>query len=236
MATITTDMKITDATLLNFHNQRHIAYTGTKKRIDEELPLLQKSIPEIESFSTQVRAKGKAYQEALEPTEMTEAMVTELKDFLQTYQNFKSTYEKTTLVTENIMGTIAFLTPMQRQWAAEKALEADTPELYAQAKESEKICLEFIAKLKPLLAETVALKDKLFVLINNTTLTWSIQRFCGIVANDGKPLSSCTRFVNYVSPYLVTPTIPKPDEIKMPQQQANSTTDEDPFMNDESMF
>ncbi len=217
MATaVAAPVSITDPTLLSSHSLKNETYLRTKQQIDEELPKLKASIAEIEIFSKSVRDQGKVYQEATDPVELTADMVKELKDFLKQYEEFKSTYEKTVLVIENIKKTIVFLTPTSKPWS----FSANAPELYDQSKESERICLLYIDKLVSHQDEFTAAKDKLYTLINNTTITWSIQRFCGIVDNGGKPLGWCSRAVNYVYPYFLTPTFPAAKDIKIPELPA----------------
>ena len=147
---------------------------------------------------------------------MTTDLVREQKSFLAQYEGFKSTYAKTLIVIENIKKTIVFLTPVPKTWAEERTFELNAPQLYVQSKESERICLEHIATLTQHEVEFTDSKDKLYALINNTTVTWSLQRFCGIVDNGGKPLSTFTRFANYISPYIFTPAFPKASDINVP--------------------
>ncbi|MBS0604534.1 MAG: hypothetical protein JSS60_05790 [Verrucomicrobia bacterium] len=203
-------VEITDATLLNFHNQRQIAYTGTKKQFQDSLPILTQSTEAIVAFKTQVRERGKVLQEERVKVPSQEELEREKETFLSEYQKYKATYEKAGLLAENILGTIGFLTPVQRTYSQENSLKTESPELYAQTKRSEEICLGHINELKDAHAQVTGLREKLLTSINDSTLTWSLQRFCGIVDNQGKPLGWTTRATNFVTPYLVIPTIPKP--------------------------
>ena len=208
----TKPVEITDPTLLGFHNQREIANVGTEQQIERSLPQLQKTNEEIVSFGTTVRERGKLLQEERVRVPSQQDLNTERDGYNARYHGFKEAYEKAGLLAESILGTIRFLTPVQRNWHVEQSLKDESPGLYAQTKRSEEICLEHIGELNKSHQEVVSLRTKLLTAINDKSLTWSLERFCGIVDNHGKPLPWYNRAYNYVSPYIVSAHIPKPAE------------------------
>ncbi len=227
---------ITDPTLSNFHNQRIISFSGTTKQIDEFTPTLRNSVSEIAQFSGAVRDKGWAYQNEAETPPEQAKLIEQKEAFLKQYDNFKQVHEKSALLAVNILSTITFLTPVPRTWSQEQSFQTDSPELYQQTKRSEEICLGHIATLNKSLSQINSLKDRLLESINNSDLTWSLQRFCAIVDNNGKPLSLYTRAGLTVSPYIFTPVIPKPtttpvttnNQTNTNNQSSEATSDKKP--------
>ena len=200
-------VEIKDPFLRSFHNQRESAYADTKTQIAESCSTYENSVVDLEAFSKQIRFNGKQLQdELLNSIPSKEELEKQREGFLKQYQNFKTTCEKLKEFTINIQKTIQFITPTPRRFHEEKALKEQSPDLYQQTKWSEEICLRYVAELNLSYQHVNSLKDKMVTMVNDTTLSWSLQRFCQIVDNDGKPLPWYTRGVNY----WTTPVVPKP--------------------------
>lgn len=202
------------------YNRSEYALIETQKRIDKELPILRNSISDIQEFSSQVRAQGKTLQEATECLESVEQMQLMLKQALQKYETFKSTYKSANLLIENIENTIKLLTPEVTTHLQEPQLQY--AELNDLIKNDQDTCLAHIDRLQLIKKEIAELNEKLLELINYKTLLWSLQRFSNIVANEGKPLSASTRLINYFTPYVVTICVPNADEIPAPLPTATA--------------
>jgi hypothetical protein len=213
---VTQSVEITDSTLFNFHNQRENAYKGTKEQIEKNYLSYSKEAEALEAFNEQVRHEGKLLQEGkVEPLPNPQKLENRKEEFLVQFEQFKASYEKLKEIAENIHKTIEFLKPAERSYAEEQSLKERSPELYAQTKRSEEICLNHVRELGTSHKSFVNLQSRMFTTLNSGELGWSLQRFCVIVDNQGKPLSWYTRSINY----MTTPVVPKPKS----QQQNHSS-------------
>lgn len=188
-----TTVKISDPSLVSFHNQRQIIFDNTQKQVNEQLPIHEKNAATFKDFEEKVNAKDRLYQQATESFIPAEGIVGELKVCTQEYQGYKEILAKVSLLAENILASIHFLKPISRSIKEEKSFQADAPDLYAQVKQSEKICLGHIEALQASLSKTLELKNKLLEQIHNPKINASLQRFLGILDNQGKPLPTAAR-------------------------------------------
>lgn len=210
---------ITDSLMTPIVNQQTALFSQTKNQIQKRLPKIENSIQDINAFSENVRSRGKTLQEA-EHGPVTAANLTELikeqKKILESYESFQKTYAKIPILINQITQSIKFLTPQPRSWSDENALKNSNPALYEETIKREATCKGYVNTLQEHHNKILNLKNQLFSQINDTTLLWSLQRICEIVKNNGNPLPTTSRAVNYVWPYAVTPTFPKSSEIHIP--------------------
>jgi hypothetical protein len=213
---ITQSVEIKDPTLLNFHHQRETAYKETKEQIESHFLTYQQHSEGLDAFAKQVRHEGKQLQEGkVEPIPSKEELEKQKEAFLKQYEQYKATYEKLKEFAENIKRTIEFLTPTVRSYAGEQSLKEQSPELYTQTKRSEEICLAHVRELNASHESIASLQKRMCTTLTGAELGWSLQRFCAIVDNHGKPLPWYTRSVNYIT----VPVVPK-----LKSQQNDSST------------
>jgi hypothetical protein len=224
---VTQPVEITDPTLFNFHNQRENAYKGTKEQIEKNYLGYSKEAEALEAFNEQVRHEGKLLQEGkVEPLPDPKGLERRKEEFLVQFKQFKSSYEKLKEIAENIHKTIEFLKPAEKSYAEEQSLKERSPELYTQTKRSEEICLNYVRALSTSYKSFVNLQNRMYTTLSGVELGWSLQRFCAIVDNQGKPLPWYTRSINY----MTTPVVPNPKS--QPQNHSSNAPPPDTHLHE----
>lgn len=127
--------------------------------------------------------------------------------------------------------------PKPRTYSDEKLKEQ--PE-YKKILVEEETCKKYLSKLKEFSDQATSLKTKYIETL--TSLSWSLQRYCQIVDNEGKPISMVQRATNNLMNVFMAPAIPKPNSSlttsassssaspcqPQPQPQAQSATTQPP--------
>lgn len=234
--------QITDPFVLSFHTQRINAYNEARTQITNFYEELDSSVTQIKVFTAEVRAEGGKLQDGDtdvlqdlsascigKPKEPSETeLIKQKNDYLSQYHKFKTIYERSTVLAINIASTIAFLTPIKQVYSDQHMLETDQPELLEQIKQAEEICSKKISTLQTSLDKVRSLNGRLSTSLNDSELTWSLQRFCAIVDNKGKPLSGWDRF-SIGKSYYFGSDIPKPDaEIQTAEKPSVNTNNTEP--------
>ena len=226
-----TTVDMTNQTLLNFHRQRESAYVQTKDQINTNFLPYQKKVEALDAFAKAVRHAGHQLQNQEVPVPPKQQLESQKDSLLIQYQQFKGTYEKIKEFAENIKRTIDFIRPVARSYEDEKSFKTRSPKLHEETMRSEEICLGYVRELTASHQSIVDLQNRMFTtLTGNTELSWSLQRFCAIVENDGKPLSLYQRTLNYVLPAVVpksnTPQLD--NSIIVPPNSFGNTSDSKP--------
>jgi hypothetical protein len=192
-----------------FHEQRVLTYNSTKEQIENNYLPYSRVTESLEAFTKQVREAGHLYQNGkIQPLPAQEKLNHEKENFLNKYEEFKDSFEKLKTIVENIHTAIDFMKPCERNYMEEQSLKENSPELYAQTKRHEEICLTYVRDLRPSYDSFLALQHRMDVQLhgNRLELGWALQRFCEIVDNHGNPLPLWLRSYNY----MAQPVVPKP--------------------------
>ncbi len=200
-----------ELSLLDYKCDRKNAFEQITQRIEAYTPKLEQSVFDIAKLTETVCKQSLALQNKTE-TPPPNLLIRQKNAFLEEYHNFKAIYEEAELLTEYLQVVITVVTPTPRSSERETFLRDNSSDFYAKIKQSETICLNYIAELKTTHNIIHNLNERLLVSLNNTELTYSLQRFCEIVDNNGAPLSLCSQFTLICSHFMFPLDIPEPDK------------------------
>ncbi|MBS0604533.1 MAG: hypothetical protein JSS60_05785 [Verrucomicrobia bacterium] len=219
---VTTPVQITDSVLLAIHTQRTKAFEETQQLVATLYPKWEKTAGELEEFRLKVRQRGSDLQHEKVIPPKKEVLESEREGFLGEYWGFKAESEKISCLCSLIQGTVAMVTPQLRLYAEEQRLASDYPKLMEQMKRGDELGREMAIKLGESLNKVTSLRDKM-VTEFTARLDHSMQRFCQVVDNQGRPISSMTRLMDNVT----TPVVPKPKpqstELKKEDSSSSNT-------------
>ncbi len=196
---------ILDPTILFFQQQKADLFEQTEKNCQMMHTAWEKEFGDLEQVQVDVRNRGSDLQHLKATNPGKEALEVERESYLIKYWAFKGTCEKIGLYGYELFKTITFFTPQPRNYYEEARLKSEQPELLDQIKKHEEICKAHIVKLDEFSKKISALQFK-YVNYITSELNWSLQRFCQIVDQEGKPLSLLTRGLDNIT----TPVIPRP--------------------------
>jgi hypothetical protein len=206
----TQPVEIRNLMVLDFYEQSEFVYEKTRQQIEDNFPSFLKDSEALCAFAKQVRHEGKQLQDGeVDPLPSKELLEEKKEHFLCQYWQYKATFEKLKKFADYTRKSIDFLKPDVHTYSEGPELKELCPMLHKQIKSVEEICLDHFRELEASRESIVALEKRMWeLLFQNQELSWSLQRFCGLVANDGKPLSFSARSLNYCT----TPTVLKPKD------------------------
>ncbi len=188
-------VEITDPMLLSFHNLRKTAYQGTKEQIKTNCLACLDNAETLETFYKKVRGEGSALQnEKVNPLPAQEELEAIRQIFLKQFKEFKTSYRRLKEIETNIERAVNFLKPGEEQ-----EFKECSPELYLQIKSSNRTCLTYAQKLGASHLSFTNLAMRMHAMLYGKDLPWSLQRFCAIVDNNGRPLHFLTKSINFVT-------------------------------------
>jgi hypothetical protein len=214
----TTQVQITDPSLLPFHQMCESVYNSSQQVVDTSYKNWQEVNGKLTAYTEEVRTRGSALQlnkpgDSIPPQE---ELVTEELKLVKEFWSFKTTCDQMHWFGLNYQRSIALLTPALRLVVDEQKLSKENPDLYKQVKRSDEICRGYVKELSAALAQVQSLHQKMVTTLNRDTAWW-LQRYCQTVQS-GKPLSYYTRLVDQVTKIVV----PKPEDIVIPQATRSS--------------
>lgn len=127
------------------------------------------------------------------------------------WEDFVPEYQKSCVFAEQMQRSIILLKPTISQ-DEKAAFQKEQPALFAKLEQEEKRCQEYTTELNAKLAQLVELNQKINTLMTGET-AFALQRFCWLVDNGGKPLSTWNWLTGKIVETTVTPVVPKPQPI-----------------------
>lgn len=219
----TTQVQITDPSLLAFHTLHKSVFDETQKGFDTFYPQWEIKQEELENYAVGVKRRQLDLQQGTTKVPAEPEFLKERVELVGQYWEYKGTCDKMSAFGANIQKSISFLTPQPRTWADEKRLADEQPELLEQMKRDDEICREYVTKLGEAMSKVTTLNAKMTTLIT-TRVDLPLCRFCQIVDKKGQPLDLVTR---EWYKYIQTPVVPKLQAVEIKQVEEFVTVAKD---------
>jgi hypothetical protein len=188
---------------VSFQDLRSVAYQHAQQVYNKAYPLAQNGLEKLGAFHNSLDTRISELQEAKVGIPSKEDLLKEREDNLLAYWSLRETAQKVKELSREFSNIVAFLTPKPRLY--EESLKDEAPDLLSRLKECEEMSLKWVKDVSDWYGKIDTLQIRMFEKLD-LQVSYSLQMFCQIVGNDGKPLSGFTRAMDYCT----TPVIPKP--------------------------
>ncbi|MBS0653508.1 MAG: hypothetical protein JSR39_08320 [Verrucomicrobia bacterium] len=194
---------------ITFENLKEVAFRGAKQAYENEAPALSEANIKLGAFQSEVDQRASELQNSRVSIPSEEALLQEAVTFVTTYEQLYASALKAKVLSEELRNVIEFLTPKPRAYADQTMLEGHAVELNAEIGKTNEACVQHIKELGDLWGKVETLQTKMMLQILGNT-AWSVQRFCQIVDNKGKPIAWYTRAIDNCT----TPVVPKKADLE----------------------
>lgn len=193
-------------------NSRNEVFETMERNFQTLYGQWQTEYQELEKFKADVNIRSHNLQHEKTANPGKEALETERDDFSKKYWEFYTTVKKIETCIDDLSKIITMYSPKERNYSDEKKLQSEQPERYEKFLTEQDLNKRCFSELQGFSNQAASLKEK-YVATLKSQLP-SLQRFCQIVDNGGKPIHWSTRASNNVRNLLWTPAIPKPEAKK----------------------
>ena len=208
--TTTQQIHITEPSLSVFHHHNQVLTDEILELHAKVFPVWEARSKKLEKFEVTVRNRASDLQHERVVTPEKTVLEGERDKFLTKYWKYKETCETVEQYGLNLLKTIESLTPRVRTYTEVQNLLYNAPQLLSQITAVDEVSLKQITLLKEVYTKVKGLQDKMMTFITSKVDS-SVQRFCQIVDNEGKPISVTLRLIDNVT----TPVVPKPASMSL---------------------
>ncbi len=199
------NVKITDPTLLYFQQEDEKIFQSLQGSVEENFPKWEEKYREVQQFKVDVNNLGSDLQHMRIVVPASAELQEKRGQFVTKYWEFIGVCEKMNLFAHRIQKTMVQLTPTSRSYSMVQTLEKEQPEFMSQVKTYEVVCHRYVEQLTASFSKVESLQ-KTMVTFLRTETAQSMQRFCQIVDNAGKPIST----LQWAANKLTSPVVPLP--------------------------
>jgi hypothetical protein len=206
---------------VSFQDLRVMAHAQAQQTFEKEYPAAQKRMKELGAFHTTLDTRISELQHEKVTPPSKEELLREKELNLTAYWKFREIAHKLEVLAKGFSAIVVFLTPQPRKYT-EEVLKNEAPELLMSLTACDEASSKFMQSVSDWWGKVDTLQTKMFERLNSE-VSYSLQKFCQIVDNEGRPLSSFTRAVDYCT----TPVIPKLQSDALPSANVEKNIEQE---------
>lgn len=206
---------IPDYKSVSFQGLRELAHEHARLTYEKEYPLAQGCLEKLGGFRSSLGTRVYELQNEKVTIPTKEELLVEEQENLTAYWYYREIAHKTNELARGFSSIVVYLTPQPRLYADEESLKNEAPEYLRSFNACDELSRKYMSEVSNWHGKVDTLQTKMFELLNRE-VCYTLQRFCQIVANDGKPLGKFTTLIDYcTTPFIAKPQSKESKEIPL---------------------